>query len=383
VFRRTDLDPTAVRELEELDRALAGDPAAEPELALLIADVRAAAGVPDDAFVARLDREVAARFPRPERAPRRRPALTWRLAPAGALLAGLVALVVVLGSGTHSADLGQTPVTEEAVPGPAADAGTGASGESFDTDDRAVAPQAAAPSLSAPVPPVTPSAPGGRRSVERDAELTLTPPVDEVQEVADGVVRTAQAAGGYVGTSEVDIGEERAEARFTLRIPSARLDDALARLSKLASVGGLRQASTDITGAVESAEGRLSDARAERRALLRALGRATTEREIRSLRARLADSRRRIAADEAALERQRRRASLATVAVTVTGDAAQADGDDGGAWTPGDAVGDAWRVLQIAGGVLVVGLAVLLPFGLLALLGRLLLRRRREAVLEG
>ncbi len=194
-------------------------------------------------------------------------------------------------------------------------------------------------------------------------------------------MRTTQALGGYVGTSEIDTSEERGEARFTLQIPTARLDDALARLSRLASVGGLRQASTDVTGAVESAEGRLSDARSERRALLRALGRATTEQQIRSLRARLADSRRRIARDEAALERQRRRADLATVSVTVTGERAGGE-DEGGAWTPGDALDDAWGILQVAGSVLVVVLAVGLPVAAAALLGRLAVRRRREADLD-
>lgn len=406
---RRDLDPTVQRSLDELDRALAGDPAAEPDLALLVADVRAAAPGPGDAFVAELDRRVAARFPAAEeaRAARPRRALVWRLAPAGGLAAGLVALVVVLGGNN-----GDDAVTSSAAPegggaaaleaerpagapeplqDQAADQDTAGGPEPSALRRDSMAPPAAgaAPtpgatafSVPAPVAP-TPSRPGGRRAVQRAAELTLTPDADEVQDVADDVVRTTQSVGGYVQTSDVDVRDGAASASLLVRVPAARLDDALARLSRLAEVGALRQQSEDITGAVESAAGRLSDARAERRALLRALGRATTEREIRSLRARLADSRRRIARDEAALDRQRRRADLATVAVTVTGRPTGDDDDEGGTWTPGDALGDAWRVLQVLGGALVVGLAALLPVALLALLARLVVRRRREAVLGG
>ena len=98
--------------------------------------------------------------------------------------------------------------------------------------------------------------------------------------------------------------------------------------------------------------------------------------------ARIADNRRRIASLEASLDRVRRRADLATVSVAVRGDEA-AEEDQGGAWTPGDAAGDAWGILQVVAGGLLVGLAVLAPFAVLALLARVGLRRRREAVLDG
>jgi hypothetical protein len=58
----------------------------------------------------------------------------------------------------------------------------------------------------------------------------------------------------------------------------------------------------------------------------------------------------------------------------------------GGAWTPRDALHDAGRVLQVAGGVAVIALAVLLPLGILAVLAllaaRALRRRRREIALD-
>jgi hypothetical protein len=222
--------------------------------------------------------------------------------------------------------------------------------------------------------------------VERGASLTLTPEPDEVQRTADGVVRATQDAGGYVQRSQVDTGEAGGTATFTLRVPSARLAEAIAALSRLAPVAATSQDATDITAATASAADRLADARAERQALLRALGRATTDREIASIKARLADNRATITRRTAALDALRRRADFATVSVLVEGRQGAAGGAHGGGWTPGDALHDAGRVLETAGGVALVAAAGLAPLAILALLvalaARGVRRRRREAALD-
>jgi hypothetical protein len=221
--------------------------------------------------------------------------------------------------------------------------------------------------------------------VQRAAELTLTPAPADVQDTADGVVRETQAAGGYVQQSSISTRDGGGSASFTLRIPSARLDATLGRLSKLAHVGALNQSASDITAQTASAADLLSEARAERRALLRSLGRATTDRQIASLKARLRDNRSAIAQRKGALDAQRRRADLATVAVNVEG-TGKADNNGAGAWTPRDALHDAGRVLEVAGGVALIALAVLAPLAILAALavlaGRSVRRHRREAALE-
>jgi hypothetical protein len=78
--------------------------------------------------------------------------------------------------------------------------------------------------------------------------------------------------------------------------------------------------------------------------------------------------------------------SLATIDVRVRGDRRGAAAPAGGRWTPGDALHDAGRVLEVVAGIAVIGLAVALPVGLLAavavLASRLLTRRRRERALE-
>jgi hypothetical protein len=427
-MRRRDAlpDPEVLRGLRELDAALAAEPTADPDLSQLVADVEAARPEPSAAFLASLDARVHAGFPREAPAPRRGGSSTppWHarlrapqlLAP-GFGLAAVAALVILVGSSGGGSDdnassstssspqtIGAATARPSAAEKSAAEALSAARGSAgaSSADSAATAPQpapasttssgAAAQKSTPSLTSAAPSAAGGDapsqqdRKVQRAADLTLTPKPDDVQKTADGVVRETQAAGGYVQRSDIATRDGGGEATFTLRIPSARLDDTLARLSKLAHVGALNQSASDITSAVVSAADELSDARAERTALLHALGQATTARQIASLKARLADNRSEIAQRKGALDTQRRRADLATVSVTVQG-TGNATNKDGGAWTPRDALHDAGRVLEIAGGVALIALAILAPLAVLAALallaGRTLRRRRREGALDG
>jgi hypothetical protein len=170
-------------------------------------------------------------------------------------------------------------------------------------------------------------------------------------------------------------------------VPTARLDDAIARLSKLGHVRSLQQSSQDITGAYDSASVRLAEARAERRGLLRAIAKATTAQEISSLRARIADNRRAIARYQREFETVRNRANYATVEVDVTRRPHKSEPvPGGGSWSPGDAAHDALRVLEVSAGVALIGLAVLVPLALLGAAAGLgasaYRRRRREAALS-
>ncbi|HEV7752502.1 MAG TPA: DUF4349 domain-containing protein [Baekduia sp.] len=406
--------PEADRGLREIEAALAHDPTADPDLAMLVADLDAVRPEPDANFLASLDARVHAGFPTERGTPRRPRGARAAPAPArvrrqqrlalglsAALAAGVAVVVIATSSGGgDSASLSSRPST---VLAPSDDSASSASSASTSAGRPAVGAGAAAPSqrpavetstsssskaaTTPRVPLPTPLGPSAPRKVQRDASLTLTPAIADVQNTADGVVRETQAAAGYVQRSQVATQDDGGTASFTLRIPSARLDDALARLSKLAHVGALTQASTDITATTASAADRLKDARDERQALLRALGRATTDRQIASLKARLADNRSQIAARQGALDAVRRRADLATVDVTVQGtDRPSSGGGGGGAWTPRDALHDAGRVLEVAGGVALIALAVLAPPAVLAALAWLgargVRRRRRETALD-
>jgi Domain of unknown function (DUF4349) len=395
--RETPLDPTAAAELEALEAALAGDPSAAPELATLVRDVRMEAPAMSPSFRAQLDERMESGFargdsPRRARHPRsgrfaalrERRTLIPALGVAGCLLAALVAVLLATGSSHDDSGLsaggGGVAATQAA---PAERQSSGAGGDSGPSADLAAPSTKTGSTAQAAPSPTAPPTSGGRH-VERSTRLELT--TTDVQRTADGIVRATQAAGGYVQLSQVRTGESNGGATFVLRVPTAKLDDALASLSKLGHVRAMEQSADDITGAYDSAQSRLADGRAERRGLLRALGKATTAQEIASLKARIADNRRELNRLQSEFDSVRRRANYATIQVDVTGRPHKQEPAPGGSWDPGDAAHDALRVLEVAAGVALIGLAVLVPLAVLGTAGGLaagaLRRRRREAALN-
>jgi cellobiose-specific phosphotransferase system component IIA len=177
--------------------------------------------------------------------------------------------------------------------------------------------------------------------------------------------------------------ETAGEATLTLSLPSAKLSAALASLGRLAPVRSESQSLQDITNTYDAARQRLSDATAERQALLRALSKATTEGQIDSLRERLAQNRGSIAQAHTAFQAVSQRASTAEVEVTVIGDGHA--GSEG--LTLHRGLHDAGRVLVVTLVVLLIAAAILVPLALL--LAALVTTRRawrrhqRERVLGG
>jgi hypothetical protein len=387
------LDPAAAAELAALETALAGD-AADPEWAALVAAVRDEAPAPRPRFTAELDDRVAAGFPRARPSWLRLPAR--RMLPALAVASTLLVGGVVVGTGTldghdtapPAETLKAAPETTDGASSAAssAEAAPAPAAASDEVRRRLAGPtpaRSAAPGSPSPAPSA--SLPARPRKVERTTNLGLTTDAKGLQNAADGIVRATQDLDGVVASSQVDSSPSGGEATFVLRVPTARLDDALKRFGELADVARLSQGSEDITGSFVSAQDRLSDARAERKALLAALGKATTPRSIASLRARIRGNRTEIARLEGDLRGLRRRTDLARVDVTLSARGRAVDPDAGSAWGPGDAARDALRVLEVLAGVALIASAVLLPLALLgagaALAGRGLRRRRREAAL--
>lgn len=336
-------------------------------------DVRASAPRPRDAYLSRLEDRVEAGFPR--QSPRRRRERGWLWAPGLALAAcALLALVVAVGALSGSED---EPAAGGSAASPVMEQREG--GAAPEQPDLRAAPEAAQGDRSAAVPP---GAPPRLRRVERRSTLELAPDGEAFPEVTAGVLRVADGAEAIVQRSTVTERDGRGYATYDLRVPASRLDDVLAELSDLATVTSRTASTRDITAPFVSARSRLVDARDERRALLRALGRADSERERDVLRARIRLARGRISRAEASVRRLSARSDRARLDVTV---ASTGRTGDGGAWTPGDALDDAGRVLEVAAGVAVVAGAVLLPLAILAALAaaaaRVTRRRRREAAL--
>ncbi|MEA2380823.1 MAG: hypothetical protein QOH72_794 [Solirubrobacteraceae bacterium] len=378
--RPEPLDPAIERELSALDAALDGAPDADAELAALVRDVRAEAPVFDRAA---LDARVAAGFAS-ERPARRRPRARLRprvLVPAlGAVAAALLALVFVVGARDGNDGASRPAAVERSGGGSSAASGSAAPKTSAAPGVAAAPPVAAPPAVAAP-------APAPARRVERTVSLSLRATPDRFDAVTDGVVRATQRFGGFVAESELLRGGTGGTATFALRIPAARLDAAVADLSRLAHVRSIQQSTADLTGATDGTGARLRDARTQRRALVAALATASGARAAR-LRARLDTVSARVRSLDRALRALRARTAYATVDLTVTAPrrrAAAAGGGDG-RWTPAAAWRDARRGLEIAAGVAIITLAFALPLalvgGLAALAAGAVRRRRREASLD-
>jgi hypothetical protein len=350
-------------------------------------DLRATAPQPRPEFAARLERRVEAGFKaaKPARAPRRRVNL-WGPAVALACTA-LIAIVAALGSVERGSDEEGGSMGSEAPAAQSMDEqeSGGGGGEA----SSAAAPEPAPPAVlddsrSAQFARERSRGRDGDRVVEQRTSLDLETNADDFAEVSDGVLRVADDSGSIVQSSNVSEEGGRGYARYDLRVPASRLDETMRDLSRLAHVTSRTASTQDITRSYVSATDRLDDARAERASLLKALERADTDVEAEALRRQIAIVRNRIAIATRDVQALQRRADRAKVSVTVRSTGKRGD-EGGGAWTPGDAIGDAGRILEVAAGVVVVTAAALAPVALLALLvalaARAVRRRRREAAL--
>ena len=413
-----DLSPDVERELEALDDALAGRRVAPDltelgELALLLREERPE---PDDGFARNLDQRAARGFPKGE--PRRRASgrrwFAWQawMGPslAGALTLAIVGVVLVAGQtggddesgGSSGAVAMSQPESDSArssnSAGAGADDAAGGSGAAAPEESaRDAAPQATTGESTTIAPSVPPDNGGGspgtdddaKRRVERSASLTLATRPRDIDRVSAGVQDVTRAQGGFVASSSVSSSTDGGGGTFTLRIPTRNLDNAMAALSRLASVRERAQREQDITAQAVSAQSRLRDARAERESLLEQLADADTLDDAASLRARLRDVSAEIERHRAAVRRVNNRAAFSTVAVTLVADrsaAAPAGEEDDSGWTPADAWHDARRVLEVIAGIALIALAIAIPLALVAIptaiAFRLARRRRREHALD-
>ncbi len=410
-LRERDLpqDPDVERELEAIEGALAGE-RVDPELehlARVALELRGERPLPSAETQARLDERAAEGFPpragdrlgrfhrkasdglRPLRGPDAR-----RVLPA---LGVATACVVAIGIGVSQSgvlrgdqDAPQTAQTARPQPAPASDTPDSTLGYSgrdrFSTASRGSAP--AAESLSAQNLPSAANR-AVKRKIAQDVDLGLSTAPEDFRAAADGVLDVVRDHRGFVLRSNVSGGDpgvkgaERGGAHFTLRIPAGELSAAMGDLSDLGHVVSRSDGAVDVTDRFVSARRQIDELTATRDRLLRELGEAATLAEQQSIRARLRIVETRLAAAHGDLAKAHRRVQLVPVSVTITADSRTTSG---GAWTIGDALDDAGRVLTVAAGVALVAGAALLPFALLAALiagvRREWVRRQRDRALE-
>jgi hypothetical protein len=218
------------------------------------------------------------------------------------------------------------------------------------------------------------------RVQQRAAALTLAAKPAEVQSLSDRVAQLAVREGGVVQSSQVHLESGTAgEANLHLSLPSARLSTALASLARLAPTRAESQSLQDITDEYDASKRKLSDAVAERQALLHALSRASTQGEIESLHARLSLASGAITNDREAFESISKRGSNANVEVSVIGNA---HATSGGGLSVSRGLHDAGDVLRASLAVLLIVLAVLVPLAILAALAGFGWRASRRRVRE-
>jgi hypothetical protein len=355
----------------------------------LAADLRALRPAPHPAFAAELDRRAAAGFPRRSRLPRisfdRMRALGRRrlLLPASALAMIAIAVTAAVlvtnqpDSPSGSSTLGFLNETSEQSPDPAEEAG----GTPFEGETQVVPDAAAGSAASVPT-----TRPGAHRAVERSAEITLGAEPEDVADDADKVFAVVHANRGIVLQSSIEEGSAgEAGANFELLIPSRKLGEALAAFSAIDEVRSRQETTADITAPTVTTAELLRESRARIDGLFGQLGGAETESEREAVEAELRQERRHRSRLRSDLQNLRQRANLSGVSLRIETGSAD-DSSSGGAWGIDDALGDAGHVLIVAAAVTLVGLAVLGPIALIALLAwlthRAWVRRGRRRALS-
>ena len=364
--------------LEELERELRAE---RPEI--------------DSDFARKLDDWAAAGFSRggePGPAPKRQ----WKLptikpqrwlAPAGGV-AVLIALVV----GVTSLD-----------PSTGTDDSADGGGEALSVGEQSTPPTQASPDgggaserqlLQKDVAGVVEDArlrpvPSGRTAhgkIAQDVSLALASSPEDFRNTADGVLDVVDEHGGFVLRSSVSGGDPDVEgaqpgrANFETRIPAGELQAAIASLSDLGHVVSRTDGAKDITNRFNDAKQRIDTYTRARDRLLERLENATTETEQEAIRRQLRIVEAQLADAQDDLDNAQQRVQLVPVSLTVAADSS-VTGDDG-EWGIGDAFDDAGKVLTVAGGVLVIGAAALLPIAILAFLAWLVADRARQRARE-
>lgn len=369
-------------EFSVIDAAVRGAGTNQPEdavltdFALRISDARS---MPNDGFYRELDERFGAHGDSSQTA------VTPRgfspLVTGGGVLASvlIVAMIVVGVSAIGSRDDGDT-MAMNAISGTASDASSQAAAAPASKDSVAEGLTKAAPATRGEF------APGAARKVAQTADLTLATRGSNVETVADGVIRTTDKFGGYVGNSSVTGGDaSNAGAHFELKIPAAKFQAALAEMSSLAHVRTRTQNTEDVTAPYSRARSRLTVARAQRDRLVTKYAAAEPgSSEAAALKTQLARAEARVDARGADLKRLQNRVNFVGMGVEVAADSSAIVPDSRG--TIHRAADTAVNVLTAIAAALLIALAAALP---IALVGGAIWfgatrskRRRRNSVLD-
>jgi hypothetical protein len=216
-----------------------------------------------------------------------------------------------------------------------------------------------------------------------EAELGLR--VDDVDALSDATKQAQQIARDHGGTVASLSYEAPAEgvgsAQISLRIPTARVQSALAELAQLGTIIGQRYGIQDLQEQADSLQTQLEETQRRIAQILAQLGSPTLKPENRVvLQSRLASNREKLAGLREAMRATRAEGATSTVYVTLTTEEIQASPVGGGRL---DGVRDVleWEAVALLYVAVVAGPFLVLGF-LIWLALRLLRRREETRLLE-
>ena len=326
-------------------------------------------------------RALAAEEREPERVPflaRLRFTWGWRRAVLLAPAAAAVALVAAGVIGLSRSD----------VDGGAREAGSGAASSLGSSDATVVAPESAQAqrTLVAPAQPGGAATGGGAVApapgqLQRyQAELSLR--VDDVEALSSATKRAQQIAishGGSIASLQYDAPSTGVgTAQIVLRIPTARVEDALAQLSALGTIIGQRYGIEDLQQQADSLQTQIEQVQRRIAQILTQLESDTISAETRAvLQSRLNASRQRLTQLRESLRATNAEARTATVYLTLTTEEIEPGAVGGGSRL--DNVKDvlAWEAIALLYFLVVAGPFIIVGF--LVWLALRLARRRQEA----
>jgi hypothetical protein len=362
----------------------------EAELAAALSELRP---TPEEEFAAELDAWADVGFPRRSRRRSAWGSLRERLTstpprrllvPAGAFA---VAAIVIATAVVATTDRQDPPASNNLLSLMNTTDGTGTETEPSDLSE-SVSKSAEAPAGASTAASATGYAPKGSasgpyaadtgpRDIERSADIVLGADPADVRADSAKVFDAVHAADGIVLSSSIRDGDAgEAGADFELLIPAAKVGDALAAFSGIAEVRSRHEATQDITAPTVRVGEKLQDSRAKIEGLLGQLASADTDEERAAVEAQLRSERYRAAAFRSRLSSLSRRANLSRVSLRIETGASSSSGEGGG-WGVADGLDGAGRILAVAAGVTVIGLALFAPFALIALIALIAWLTRR------
>jgi hypothetical protein len=249
----------------------------------------------------------------------------------------------------------------------------------FDTDTKAAAPE-----RQARTPPIASDASGGAvppaaGQLQRyEAELRLR--VDDVEALSSATKRAqriALAHGGSVASLQYDAPAEGVgAAQITLRIPTTKVQSALAELSALGTIVGQRYGIDDLQQQADTLQREIEATQRRIAAILEQLESPNLSDADRAvLRSRLSNSRAELTRLRQGLSSTRAEARTATIYLTLTTEEIEPGAVGGGSRLDGVKEVLAWEAIALLYAAVVLG-----PFILVGLLVWLVLRLRRRQV---